>query len=90
MRKTLTPTMLRPTANQPLVGERRGRHVGHLLRRVEPAQLLGESPLAAKPVDRTVPRGGDQPGARNVRHAVDRPPLRGDGERLLGRVFSDV
>ena len=69
---------------EPLVGN---RHLVHLvLRRLgqrEQARLLHERPFAPDAVDRAVPPGGDEPGARVGRRSLARPPLGRDRECLL-------
>src|SRR5258708_25077215 len=50
----------------------------------------GPGRLAAQPVERLVPRGGDDPATRVRRHPVAWPAFGGDGERLLDRVLRDV
>ena len=45
---------------------------------------------AAQGVDRPVARGDRQPSARVGRNAVTRPALRGDRERLLGGLLSEI
>src|SRR5439155_3673653 len=52
--------------------------------------LTGQHALAAKPVDRLVPRGGDDPRARVRRDAVPGPPLECNGEGLLDGVLGEV
>ena len=64
--------------------------VGQLLRAREQLRLARERLLAADPVDRAVPRGRDDPGARVRRRAVPRPALRRDDECVLNRVLGEV
>jgi hypothetical protein len=70
------------------------RVVEHLILRrqrdVELPGLLGEGAVAADPIDRSVPRGGREPGARVVRGAVARPALGGDRERLLSGFLGEL
>ena len=57
--------------------------------RLQPGQQLGPlgpAPVAAQPVDRLAPRGGDQPGVRVVGDPVARPGSKG----LLGGVLDGV
>ena len=76
---------------EPLVGERRLVHVV-FDGLVDPQQLrlLGQRPLAADAVDGAVARGHGEPGARVVGHAVARPALGGDRERLLGGFLGEI
>ena len=53
-------------------------------------ELLGSAALPSKPVDRLVPRGGRDPGARVVGYAPLGPDLDGGYERLLNRVLGEV
>jgi hypothetical protein len=62
------------------------RRSGHL----QLTGLLGQRPLASDPVDRTVARGDRQPSARVGRDSVAGPALRGEGERLLGGLLSEI
>jgi hypothetical protein len=74
-----------------LVRERRLIHgVLRHERHVEEPRLRGEGALAADPVQRPVARRRDQPRPRARRHAVARPALRGDRERLLGGLLGEV
>ena len=75
-----------------LVGECRRRpsvssaRLGHL----EQAGLRGQRAIAADAVDGAVARRRHQPGARVGGHAVARPALRGDRERLLRGFLGEV
>jgi hypothetical protein len=78
---------------EPFVGEGGRFHrvlVFHSLGGVELANLGGEGPLAADPVDRPVARRADQPGAGAGGDAVARPALRGDREGLLAGFLGEV
>ena len=76
---------------QPLVGKGPLFHlVLHGLGHVEQACLLGERPIAAQAVDRTVAGGDRQPGARVGRRAVPRPALGRGRERFLRRFLGEV
>ena len=57
---------------------------------LELARLLGQPPLAADPIDRSVARGHDQPGSRVGQQALPRPALGGDRERLLNGLLGAV
>jgi len=59
-------------------------------RHVEQLRLLGEGAVAADPVDRPVARGRHQPCARVVRHALSRPALGCDRERLLSGLLGQL
>ena len=53
-------------------------------------RLRGQRAVAADAVDRPVARRRDQPGARVAGHAVARPALGGDRERLLRGFLGEV
>ena len=59
-------------------------------RHVEESGLGRERALAADAVERTVARRGDEPGPGTHGHAVARPALGGDGERLLSGLLGEV
>jgi hypothetical protein len=62
---------------------------GLAVERLQPGQQLGPlgtAPVAAQPVDRPAPGGGDQPGIRMVGQPVARPGAKG----LLGGVLDGV
>jgi hypothetical protein len=61
-------------------------HLGHLKRR----QLGGERALTADPVDRSVTRGRDEPGAGVLGSSVARPALGRDRERVLGGLLGEL
>ena len=77
---------------EPVVGDR--AHVvlldRELLQPADELRLLLEDLLAADPVDRSVPRGRDDPGAGRARHAVARPALEGGREGVLHRVLGEL
>ncbi len=61
--------------------------------RLQPCEQLGlapEHPLAPDAVDGAVSCRGDDPGTRIARHAVTRPALGCDGERILHRVLGQL
>ena len=69
------------------------RRVDDMLQRRQPLKLLGLfGPQGAAPqlIDRLVPGRRDQPRARIVRHAVDRPSMERGEEGLLKRVFGKI
>jgi hypothetical protein len=76
---------------EPLVGNRRLVHlVLHGLRHVQQADLRRERAVAANPVDRAVPRGRDEPGARIVGGSVAGPALGCEREGFLGGFLGEV
>jgi hypothetical protein len=76
---------------QPLVGNRRLVHdVLRCLRYLEQARLRRKRAIAPDAVDRTIPRGGDEPRARVGRCPVTRPALGGDRERFLRGFLGEV
>ena len=76
---------------EPLVGERRRVHRDPpALGALEQVGLRGERAIAPDAVDRPVPCGRHQPGARVGGYAVARPTLRGDRERLLRGFLGEV
>ena len=76
---------------QSLVGKRRGVH-RHLptVGGGEQTDLGVEDPVTADAVDGAVARRAHQPGTRVGRHAVARPVIGRDGERLLRGVLGEV
>ena len=63
----------------------------HGLGHLEQPRLLRQRPVAADAVDRAVARRSSiEPRARVVRHAVARPALRRDRERLLRGLLGEV
>ena len=58
--------------------------------RDEHTELGGEDPFAADPVRGPVPSRRHEPGARVAGGAVVWPPVRSDGERLLGGFLGEV
>ena len=79
---------------QPVVAHR-AHLLGRARRRARAASAACGVPvvagrLPAEPVDGPVAGRGDDPAARVGRHAVDRPALDGDGERLLDRLLGEV
>ncbi len=52
--------------------------------------LAGEPRPPAQQVDRTMLRGGHEPGARVVGDARLRPPLEGDDEGVLGQLLREA
>jgi len=57
---------------------------------LEDPPLVGERPLAAEPIDRSVPRDPRDPGAGVVGNAIARPALERNRERLLDRILGGV
>ena len=56
----------------------------------EQAEPGRQGPIAADAIRRPVPRRRHQPGARVAGDALARPPLGGDGERLLRGLLGEV
>jgi len=76
---------------EPLVWDRRLLHLLlRDLRWLEQPRLLSEDAPAANPVNRAVPRGHEEPGARVLWRPVSRPALRCRRERLLGGLLGQV
>src|SRR5918996_2072641 len=76
---------------QPLIGKDPLVHlVLHGFGHVEQACLLGERPIAAQPVDRTVAGSDREPGGRIGGRALPGPALGRDRERLLRRVLGEI
>jgi hypothetical protein len=66
---------------------RRGQLLLDLELATELLVLALEPLVAAEEIDRTMLRGGHEPGARVVRDARLRPPLERHDERLLGELL---
>ena len=76
---------------EPVLRHRRILLLGRQLEMPRDLLLLLREPRApADPVDRLVPRGGDQPARRIRRRAGHRPLLDRDRERLLERLLGHV
>jgi hypothetical protein len=76
---------------EPLVADRRVvDHVLHRLGHIEQPRLLRERALAPDAIDGAIARRRRQPRGGAGRHAVARPALRRDRERLLRRFLGEV
>ena len=54
------------------------------------AEALAVTGIAPEAIDRAMPSGGEQPGARVARHAIAWPGFQRDDERLLDELFRDL